>query len=41
MANKIPMIPDYKVEATVTILAETMDYNHAMLGVPWMWRDNM
>ncbi len=34
----IPMLPPYRVTSAVSILAETVDYNHQMMNVPAMWK---
>jgi subtilisin len=34
----IKLIPDFNVEARVSILAETVDYNHKMMNIPEMWQ---
>jgi len=37
--DRIPMIPPHKVISMVRILAEKLDYNHALMNVPHMWQD--
>jgi minor extracellular protease Epr len=34
----IPMLPPYRVTSTVNILAESLDYNHAMMNIPAVWK---
>jgi subtilisin family serine protease len=38
LTDKIPMIPRYRVLSRVSILAETLDFNHEMMNVPAMWK---
>ena len=37
----VNMLPPYRVTLTVSILAETKDYNHELLNVPAMWKRTM
>jgi len=39
LAEQIPMIPPYRVISSVSILAETKDYNHEMMNIPAMWKN--
>jgi len=34
----IQMLPPYKVLSRVSILSETLDYNHKMMNIPAIWR---
>ena len=34
----LPMIPKFKVETFVSILAEVTDYNHRLMNIPHMWK---
>ena len=36
--KEIQLIPKYRVLSRVSILAETLDYNHKMMNIPAMWR---
>lgn len=36
--KRIPMIPPTQVKVSVSILAETVDYNHRIMNVPQMWK---
>ena len=38
---RIPMIPPTVAKVTVSILAETSDYNHRIMNVPAMWKNTM
>jgi subtilisin family serine protease len=35
----IPMLPPYRITSTVSILAETADYNHQMMNIPAVWKN--
>lgn len=37
----IPMIPPTKAKITVSILAETTDYNHRLMNIPKIWQSTM
>ena len=39
--QELPLLPEYKVQSRVGILAETVDYAHKMMNIPYMWKDTM
>ena len=39
--TKLPMLPPFKPEIKVSILAETADYNHRLMNIPSMWESTM
>lgn len=39
--QNIPMIPPTRAKVTVSILAETEDYNHRIMNIPSMWKRTM
>ena len=38
MSDRVVMIPPYRVMSKVSILAETVDFNHRLMNVPAMWK---
>lgn len=39
--RQMPMIPPTVAEVTISILAETVDYNHRIMNIPVMWKNTM
>lgn len=37
--KRIPMLPPMRPQMRVSILAETVDYNHRLMNIPAMWRN--